>query len=450
MSLILGIECLTRATGKGFGGDEFVDFNQTIAPSPKKQLFEKAINQSGSGPIHFAAQHLMVHTLLRNEYENGRGFDWRISLRMWPTIAVVLGCIAAFLLLYKVSLGIALAIPVLMANQTYVTFYGAENRIYGAWMGATLLFYSLSLLFVLNPRRAAYGAGWILAAALLTGVAVTAPIQIFSMAAIMLATLALWRQKLKRPALFIAIGCLLSVILMKFWNVHSTPFALKNAKLSLAFYLQHYWRYALAPFGHESGLARILAFSVAMIVYWSFDRKSERRRLFFFIGLTCITQFLITMPLYAIQILKSYFFADRHVIFGTVVRALAVAAFVVMSYDIVWPRLSKRLKLTKKKQTYVRGAFIGALALTICFDWLHWSLFSLPGRLQHLASTYKPYCHGPVRLVPPPATMQEIDQLTRMLEAVNTGRHSGQCVDKSLIGRPDVADYSPEWIYGKN
>lgn len=450
LSLIVGVECLTRATGKEFGGDEFVDLNDTIQPSPKKQLFEKAINQSGSAPIHFAMQHLTVRTLLKSEMEKGRGLDWRISLRLWPTAAIVLGCIAAILLLYKYSLGVALALPVLMANQTYVTFYGAENRIYGAWMGASLLFYALSLVYVLNPRRLAIGVAWIASAALLTGVAVTAPVQIYSMAAVILGTLAFWRQPLKRPALLIATGCVVSVILMKFWNVHSTPFALKHANLSLSFYLQHYWKYALAPFGHERGLARTLALSIAMIAYWSFDRKSERRRFFFFIGVICITQYLITIPIYAAQILKSYFFADRHVIFGTVVRALSIAGFTVMLYDILWPRLVKRLKLPARKQPQARKAFGAVLALVICFDWLHWSLIPLPVNVQHLISSYKPYCHGPVKLDPPPADMQYSDRMTRMLDAVNAGRHSGLCVGSKLKGQPDVVDYSPEWIYGKN
>src|SRR5262245_48749144 len=124
LSFVVTVEVLNRGAATPFGGDEYTDFIDTLPASFVDQLIKEPVNQTSNAAVHFALQHLTVKKLLRSEKEKGFGWDWHVSLRFWPSVAVGLGCLAAFLLLFKQSLGLALAIPVLVANQSYVTFYG--------------------------------------------------------------------------------------------------------------------------------------------------------------------------------------------------------------------------------------------------------------------------------------------------------------------------------------
>lgn len=444
LSFVVTIECLDRGATTWFGGDEYTDLTSTLPAAPKTQLLEKAVNQTGSAPVHFAIQHLTVKHLLRNERDQGFGWDWHVSLRYWPSIAVGLGCLVAFLLLSQESLGLALALPVLMANQSYVTFYGAQNRIYGAWIGFSAAFYALSIAYALRPEKKSLGLAWIFAACGLTGVAVTAPAQIFSIAAVLVLCLALTRRPLRTVAPFLAVGCVLSVTLMSYWNVQNKALALANAKEPLAYYVKHYWTWALAPFGGPKGAGRLLLMSLAMIFYWSRRPRERRRQLYLVLGTVCLSQALITIPIYALQILKGYFFADRHVIFATVLRALSGGAFAVLCFDVLSARLFKRFSSKRARQRVVAATAL-ALSLAVCFDWLHWSLVALPSKLTHLASFRRPYCHGPVAYTAP-AGLQEIDRLTRGLDALTEKRHAGQCERQAVAGA--TIDFSPAWIYG--
>lgn len=449
--LVVGVECMKRASVKGFEGDEATDFHTTLAVPSWNMIVGNVNNQWSGSPLFFVAQREVVRKFLRDEKEKGQGWDWRITMRLVPTASIVLGCFFAFLLLYRIHLGFALAVPVLLANHTHVTWYGAEGRLHGPWIGVSLFFYTASIAFGLNPRSLKLGLVWVLSVMLLVGVAITSPGQVFAVATAM--AVFQWYNRSPRDGQqqklfwsFLAVGLVVTLVLFKLWSVTGQKsFGLMNATRSFEQYVSYFKDQALSPLGGMQGLIQILLLIGAFFSYARWGRNEAVRRFMLLLALICLSQLPILVVIFIAQILSGYFFADRHVIFGVVVRSMVSAGFAVLCFYVFVETIQK--KVAAKKQHLLTGAALFVTVLSIAFDWIHWSVLTLPSGILGLKRAHMTYCHGPV--LPDRSDLAQVEysnQNALILDTVNQKRHAGLC-EKDLT-RKGLVDFSPRWIYG--
>jgi len=472
-SFTVALECFKLSAHKPFNFDEIFDFVGTLKHPIPSILKTGGSDQIGKSPFYYVIQRITMQKVLSKEKQIQFGWDWRLSMRFVSTILVALGCLIASLILLPMSWGVALALPILMANYSHVVWYGAESRTHSAWLCWSTILYAVAIVFALKPKSILWGLFWVLSCGLITSSGISSVPQVFTLAFSMLLFWILQNKtpgKLKilksQEAIFLYAGLGVSFLLFKIW-MEPRPITFSHFKEPMSYYFQHFTNYALEPLGGTSGLLRFLFFTLMMIVYGysractagtragsardnvrcADDKISSQSKLFLALGLLCLSQLFLIPLLYVAQIINGYFFSPRHVLFSTTIRALAVGGFVALCYEALTLFFS---------QKYFKILIGLLLSLSISFDWFHWSVFTIPKSITELKSFYRPYCHMPIAYdypswvsKSPQTPVEQVDTETYNFNVLNiyrhSGHHSGQCAPLPKGVR--TYDFSPDWIY---
>jgi hypothetical protein len=265
-SFTVALECFKLSAHKPFNFDEIFDFVGTLKHPIPSILKTGGSDQIGKSPFYYVIQRITMQKVLSKEKQIQFGWDWRLSMRFVSTILVALGCLIASLILLPMSWGVALALPILMANYSHVVWYGAESRTHSAWLCWSTILYAVAIVFALKPKSILWGLFWVLSCGLITSSGISSVPQVFTLAFSMLLFWILQNKtpgKLKilksQEAIFLYAGLGVSFLLFKIW-MEPRPITFSHFKEPMSYYFQHFTNYALEPLGGTSGLLRFLFF----------------------------------------------------------------------------------------------------------------------------------------------------------------------------------------------
>src|SRR5579883_2316395 len=102
-SFVILIQCLGLASHKDFWHDEVYELKEPLVDSPQKMLVNGVYGTPSPSPLYYVIQRQFVRSLLTLEREKGQGFNWRVSLRIFPALALAMSGLAAMLLSLQIN-----------------------------------------------------------------------------------------------------------------------------------------------------------------------------------------------------------------------------------------------------------------------------------------------------------------------------------------------------------
>lgn len=454
-SFVVGLECLELAANKDFWMDEIFEVHSVWNEPTSSLIRSGGLNSPGKSLLYFGAQKLVMKRILANEAATGKGWDWRVSMRIVPTAFYVLGCILCVLIWARLQPLIACLLPILLSNYHSAIWYGAETRSHGPWAIFSLLYYSISIGMILNPKERRWKVAWVMGCLVMMLLGITSILMIATVASAVMCATVLSQYfsnygYLKRktedlrgvrivPTLIVGAG--LSLILFFYWNEQQGRISLSNVKEPLSYYLNHFTTYALEPLG---GLKTTILLAFGTIVLFTAGIL-RRDKLSMSIAVLAVSQAILLVGVYSAQILYGYFFAPRHGLFIVGIRALIVSGLSVLGLQILMAGV-RYLKFVPKQKIAVFSMAFVLLAFGI--DWWNWSLKEIPGTLLNLKHRYGSYCHVGIPFE------DRFDHEHRAEEyhfnLINKVRHSSTPCEE-LKNNLDISmrtyNFSPDWIY---
>lgn len=433
---ILTLHCLGLATTKDFWGDEIYEVLDPLSTPPAQMFKDGVVGSPSKSPLYFFIQREAVASLLKSEFENQSGFDWRVSFRLVPAISLGMGLFLSVLILWQIHWLLGLATAGFFSSQNIVLWFGAESRVYASSLSLFLILFSITLLLFFENKTRLWIA-WCVLCVLLPLTLLTSPAQVFSSAIILAIGFWYFRTLTKREILYLGIGLTLCVLVFRHYQDTMRP-SPSLSKLMETWNWNHFLTEGLKPFEGPKNAIKTFLFSSILLLSGLYIKFFQYRKLYFATGLLGISQTVGLLLIYCLHYMSGYFYAPRHGLFVTASQALTSAALALLIVEI-------GLRSFQKFKIQITGAVL-ILAL---WDFAQWRIFTLHQAYTKVSHTYLPYCHGPVWMKHPPDRKLLTDAAFPVYEfnLLNISRHSGRCGGSGPAEEGGTYDFAPNWIY---
>lgn len=412
--LILIPHYLSLGATKDFWGDEYYELIGPLSKTPTDMLVNGAYGTPSRSPLYYMVERPVVRGIISYEEFKGRGFDWRVSLRVLPTVAFILLLVISAIALLQFHPIASFAMVFLMGRNNFAAYYAAETRVYSSWLGFSLLFYVFAFLVTIKPECRTRQIVFSLSALLLPFVMITSPIQVFSVTVVI--AIVWWRFKElnKTRAINLVLVLIANFLIYKYYNsgptLSSQPLSISELLRQLKIEFVPLYDRTLVPLEGMASFTKLVAASTFLCVL-GFSTKSKT---YISAGAIGLSQLAILMLLPIIHMWGRYFYHERHGIFIVAIQVFVYGILTFAIFDICSRRLGE------KTAKFV----LGLLLILISGPWFYRRVIKLPQALHTVSNAFHPYCNPQI---PAPPTNASIGDLTQLFNEYNVKSHSGSC-----------------------